>query len=156
MCYRLASEMSDRIAAIAPVAGTMAVTDSLPHRAVSLIHFHGTEDTLVPFEMVRGRTPFWLRLKSVDATIATWRKLNGCEGQPSVSDVLSKDGDELRVTRETFGPGNEGTEVVLVTIEGGGHAWPGQVQPFQFLGKSAMNVSANDLIWAFFEKHPMK
>ena len=25
-----------------------------------------------------------------------------------------------------------------------------------FIGKSTKNISANDLIWEFFEKHPMK
>ncbi len=41
MCYRLASELSDRIAAIAPVAGTMAIEPCRPRRPVSVLHFHG-------------------------------------------------------------------------------------------------------------------
>ena len=53
MCYRLAAELSDRIAAIAPVAGTMAIETCRPRRPVSVLHFHGTKDTLVLFE---GRT----------------------------------------------------------------------------------------------------
>ena len=44
MCYRLASELSDRIAAIAPVSGTMGTLTCNPKRPVSVIHFHGTED----------------------------------------------------------------------------------------------------------------
>ncbi len=53
MCYRLASEMSDRIAAIAPVAGTIAIDNYHPKRPVPVIHFHGTVDKLVPFEAWR-------------------------------------------------------------------------------------------------------
>ena len=49
MCYRLAAELSDRIAAIAPVAGTMAIEKANPTRPVPIIHFHGTADTFVPF-----------------------------------------------------------------------------------------------------------
>jgi polyhydroxybutyrate depolymerase len=50
----------------------------------------------------------------------------------------------------------DGAEVVLVEIEGGGHTWPGQEPRLRFLGKSTKNISANDLIWEFFQKHPMK
>ena len=42
MCYRFAAELSDRIAAIAPVAGTIAVEESKPKRPVPVIHFHGS------------------------------------------------------------------------------------------------------------------
>ena len=49
MCYRLAAELSDRIAAIAPVSGTMAIDDYKPKRPVPVMHFHGTADNIVPF-----------------------------------------------------------------------------------------------------------
>jgi polyhydroxybutyrate depolymerase len=153
MCYRLAAEMSDRIAAVAPVAGTIAIEESKPKRAVSVLHFHGTKDTFVPFERPKGKM---MRLKSVDDSIQTWVKLNECPEKPKATDVLSKDGDELKVTRKTYGPGKDGSEVVLVVIEDGGHTWPGMKPPVGFMGKSAMNISANDLIWEFFKKHPMK
>ena len=39
---------SDRIAAIAPVAGTLAIEKCAPQRPVSVLHFHGTADMLVP------------------------------------------------------------------------------------------------------------
>ena len=155
MCYRLAAELSDRIAAIAPVAGTIAIDESKPKRPVPVIHFHGTKDTLVPFEMAAGKTPSFMKLKGVEDSIQTWVKLNGCDEKPK-TDVLSKDGDEMKVTRKTYGGGKDGAEVVLVVIEGGGHTWPGQEPPVAFIGKSAVNISANDLMWEFFEKHPMK
>jgi polyhydroxybutyrate depolymerase len=44
MAYRLASELSDRIAAIAPVSGPMGTKTCAPRRPVSVIHFHGTDD----------------------------------------------------------------------------------------------------------------
>ena len=50
MAYRLAAEMSDRIAAIAPVAGTMELDALQPSRPVSVIHFHGTANEFVPFD----------------------------------------------------------------------------------------------------------
>jgi len=91
---------------------------------------------------------------TVDDSIKTWLKLNDCDASSCATDVLSKPDDELTVTRTSYGPGKDGAEVVLVVVEGGGHTWPGR-KP-RFLGKSTLTVSANDLIWEFFEKHPMK
>ncbi len=154
MCYRLAAEMSDRIAAIAPVAGTVAVEESEPKRPVPVIHFHGTNDKMVPFTTAAGRARPSFRGMSVADSIQTWLKFDGCHDDSKATDVLSKPDDELKVTRTRYGPGQDGAEVVLVIVEGGGHTWPGRKPRFR--GKSAMNVSANDLIWEFFEKHPLK
>ena len=156
MCYRLAAEMSDRIAAIAPVGGTMALGDVKPAQPVSVIHFHGTLDTLVPFEGGQGRKAPLLTLKSVEDSVSSWAKLNGIGRPPKEAEAISKNTDELKVTRQEFGTGNEGTEVVLIVIEGGGHTWPGAEPPVKFLGKSTMTISANDLMWSFFDKHPRK
>lgn len=155
MCYRLAAELSDRIAAIAPVAGTVAVEESNPERPVPVIHFHGTKDNLVPFDMTKVKPSPFARFKSVDDSIQTWVKLNGCDENP-MTETISKDGDEMKVTRTTYGAGKDDAEVVLVVIENGGHTWPGQKPPVGFIGKSALSFSANDLMWEFFKKHPMK
>jgi polyhydroxybutyrate depolymerase len=154
MCYRLAAELSDRIAAIAPVAGTVAIGQSAPKRPVPVLHFHGTNDGLVPFRTAQGRARHSLRGMTVEDSIQTWVKLNECDPNSKAIDVLSKPDDDLKVTRTRYGPGRDGAHVVLIVIEGGGHTWPGRKA--RFLGKSALNVSANDLIWEFFERHPMK
>jgi polyhydroxybutyrate depolymerase len=60
------------------------------------------------------------------------------------------------VTRKTYTSGKDGSEVALVVIEGGGHTWPCRRSPAATLGKSATNVSANDLMWEFFQKHELK
>lgn len=155
MCYRLAAELSDRIAAIATVAGTIAIDDSQPTRPVPVMHFHGVKDNIVPFEMAKGKATSFMKLKGVEDSIQTWVKLNGCKETPQ-TETISKDGDEMKVTRTTYGGGKDGSEVVLIVIDEGGHTWPGQKPPVGFIGKSAMNISANDLIWEFFQKHQMK
>ena len=156
MCYRLAAELSDRIAAIAPVAGTMAIDNYNPKRPVPVMHFHGTADKLVPFGGPGSRTPKFLGFKSVEDTIKICAKANGCPEEPKVVKLPDKAGDGTSVTKKTYGPGKDGAEVVLFVIEGGGHTWPGQQPPVGFIGKSTKNISANDLIWEFFQKHPMK
>ena len=154
MCYRLAAELSDRIAAIAPVAGTIAIEESQPKRPVPVMHFHGSKDNIVPFEMAKGKTPSFMKLKGVEESIQTWVKLNGCDETPK-TETISQDADEMKVTRKTYGNGKDGSEVVLVVIEEGGHTWPGQKPPVGFIGKSAKNISANDLMWEFFQKYPI-
>jgi polyhydroxybutyrate depolymerase len=81
--------------------------------------------------------------------------LNGCEVEP-VTDVLTKDDAMMKVTRSMHRGGRDGAEVGLITIEGGGHTWPGQKSPVGFIGKSTSDISANELIWEFFTRHPMK
>ncbi len=156
MAYRLGSELSDRIAAIAPVAGSVGTEISRLKRPVSVLHFHGTLDEYIPFLGGKGTksisgTQFW----PVDQSIRSWVKSNGCDENPKI-DLLSKNGDDMKVTRKTYRAVKDGTEVVSVVIEGGGHTWPGMRSPAATLGKSALTISANDLMWEFFEKHPMK
>jgi polyhydroxybutyrate depolymerase len=54
-----------------------------------------------------------------------------------------------------YGPGRDGSEVILYMIEGGGHTWPGQDSMGPLFGKTALDLRANDLIWEFFRRHPM-
>lgn len=155
VCHRLAAELSDRIAAIAPVGGTLALEQIRPTRPVPVIHFHGTADQIVPMSGPRGFTPPTMRFRSVAQTIRAWTEADGCPNGPTTTTYpdLAKDG--TTVTRKVYGPGKSGAEVVLIEIVGGGHTWPGQRPPVSFIGLSTMDVAANDLLWEFFLKHPM-
>ena len=64
--------------------------------------------------------------------------------------------DKLKVIRNDYGKCKDGAEIVLYVIETGGHTWPGSNLAPAFLGPSTMNVSANDVMWEFFQKHPLK
>ena len=85
MCYRLAAELSGRIAAVAPVAGTMAISEAKPQRSVPVLHFHGTADRIVPFAGPGNTTPKFLSFKSVEETVEFWAKLNNCVDEPVVA-----------------------------------------------------------------------
>ena len=154
MCYRLAAELSERIAAIAPVAGTMAVTEAKPKRPVPVLHFHGTEDLLVPYGGPDQRAPKFLTFKSVEDSVAAWVKLDGCRETPLVEELPDAVDDGTKVTRQTY-RSDAGHEVVLVTVSGGGHTWPGRQPPFGLIGRSTRDISATDMIWDFFVRHPM-
>ena len=156
MSYRLGAELSDRIAAIAAVGGTLAVEDPRPGRPVSAIHFHGTADRMVPY----GGPGRWgskgMRFWSVPRTIARWAELVGCPAEGDVREVADRFADGTQVRTTTYGPGREGAEVVLVDIVGGGHTWPGQQPLVGLIGKSTREISANQMIWDFFVKHPRR
>lgn len=170
MCYTLANEQSGRIAAIAPVAGTMTMDRPQPARPMPVMHFHGVDDAVVPFLGLTESGPAFIRFKSVDATIAAWVEADGCPKAPQVRDEpsgirdpsdssrgngarLADDG--TKVVRKTYGPGRGGSEVILIVIEGGGHTWPGMQPALSLLGKSTRRISANDLIWEFFQRHSL-
>jgi polyhydroxybutyrate depolymerase len=159
MVYRLASELSDRIAAIAPVAAVMGMEKIRLSRPVSVIHFHGTEDQAMPFNGGKGKldksgTDFY----SVEYSIQSWVKANGCNRQPTIENLPDKADDGTKVIRKSYGNVQGDSEVVLIKIEGGGHTWPGRDfgPELEILGKSTKDISANDLMWEFFQKHPMQ
>ncbi len=156
MCYRLAAELSDRIAAIAPVAGTMAIEACRPRRPVPVLHFHGTKDGLVLFGGPDERIPKNLKFLSVDASVRAWAEADGCPEIPEVFQVPDLAEDGTSVLRKSYGPGRGGSEVILYIIEGGGHTWPGRPPRVRYLGPSTRDIAANDLIWEFFRKHASK
>lgn len=156
MVYRLACEMPERIAAVAGVAGPMGIEPCRPPRGMPVLHIHGTEDEFAPFHGGKGpRSVYGADMVSVEETVRRWVEANACPGEPRVEEFPDKVCDGTRVLRRTYGPGRDGAEVVLVVVEGGGHTWPGRPPLPAALGKSTMNVAANDLLWEFFARHPL-
>lgn len=155
----VASELSDRIAAIAPVGGPLMMDAPNAKRPVPVMHFHGTADAFAPFAGGYGKGSFGRSkgvtdFRSVDHTIQAWVKLNGCATEPTIEPLPDKADDGMKCTRKTWSGGKNGSEVVLIEIEGGGHTWPGKEPIVKMLGPSTLDISANDLMWEFFQKHP--
>ncbi len=143
MSHRLACELSDRIAAVAPVAGVNGMVTCNPTRPVPVMHFHGTMDMLVPY----GGMPSY-GFPPVDQMIGAWATRDACTDQPK--ETFMK-GDATCMGRSACG---DGAEVILCTIDGGGHTWPGGF-PVASLGKTSTDLDATSAMWAFFKKHPM-
>jgi polyhydroxybutyrate depolymerase len=157
MVYRLAAEMADRIAAVAAVAGPMGLETVRPARPISVLHFHGTDDRFAPYQGGVGeRSVYGASFRSVEHTIRAWIHANECPPEPRVEFFPDKVGDGTVIWRKTYGPGKAGSEVALVVVEDGGHTWPGRPPLPAQLGKSTMNISANDWIWQFFLRHPLR
>ena len=156
MCYKLASELSDRIAAIAPVAGTMAIRDAKPTRGIPIIHFHGTGDRVVRYDGQNNKAFEFAGIKGVEDTLNIWSQANEIRPTLSTTELPVKVADGTSVSKIEYGQGKDQSEIVLYKIENGGHCWPGRPMPLKQMGTATGNISANDLMWDFFMKHPKK
>lgn len=143
LSHRLACELSDRIAAIASVAGVLGIDGCTPPRPVPVLQMHGTGDLVVPYD-----GSMLLGFESVAETIAGWVARDGCEGEPVVSY------QQQEVTCARHEACEAGAEVELCTIAGGGHTWPGGADIFG-AGPTTQNLEANDRLWEFFVAHPL-
>jgi len=141
MAHRLACEMADRVAAIAPVSGGNLMLTCQPARPIGVLYFHGTADTIVPYNGL-------LALPAALDTFHRWAQIDGCSGTPVQTFA---NGDSHCETYQTCGAG---VEVTLCTIEGGGHQWPGGFE-IPLLGHRTTDLSANDAMWDFFQRHPL-
>jgi polyhydroxybutyrate depolymerase len=145
LAYHLACDLSERIAAIAPVAGALVDESCNPSRPVAVLAFHGTADRVVPYG---GGNALGTPVPSVARTIELWIARNRCPTTPS---SVTPQG---MVTCRTYGPCAQGTAVVQCTVEGGGHTWPGGAPPL-LRGATTSDVSASAAIWEFFQAHPL-
>ena len=118
MSQLLGAQLSDRFAAIAPVASGMAprlAEHFRPNQPVAVFVINGTADPLVPYgggsiALNRGTTI-------------------------STGDIVRK-----------------------LSIEGGGHTWPGgpQYLPQSIIGRTSRDIDATPTIWEFFSAHPRR
>lgn len=152
MSYRLACELSDKIAAIAPVAGALNYVKCAPARPVSLVAFHGTADEHVLYEggEPRRRVDRSPRVdSSVAEAISYWVRRNECAN----SAEKERQGSVLI---EDYAGCRAGTGVRLYTLEGQGHAWPGGDAWARWSDKPTTSVKATDAMWEFFSSHPKR
>lgn len=158
LTYRLGAELSDVLASIAPVAGTIGgqatdtsptVTIRAPDRPVPVIAFHGQLDQHVLYEGGHGTATSGMRVDlSVAQSITFWAQHNGCAPTPQSS--VSASGN---ITTEMYTRCRNQADVTLYTIGNQGHAWPGgHAGP---LGDDPTHeITATSLIYDFFMQHP--
>ncbi len=154
MSYRLACELSDTIAAIGPVAATQNITACEPERPVPVIHFHGDSDQHAPYEGGVGpESLVGIDFASVEETIDFWVEHNGCAPEPEVETSGAPDQPDS-VIHARYTHCDQQADVELYTVIGGLHAWPGGASGWQGGDEPTQAISANALMWAFFEAHP--
>jgi len=149
MAYQVACTLADRFAAIAVVAGemTMAASDCRPARPVAVLVIHGSADRNLPIDGGVGAKAFAVHeVRSLASAIDFWRRHDGCsESARSAVDGV--------VRRMSYSSCNGGSEVEVVTIEGGGHSWPGGDRLARFLDPPSPALDATAEVWRFFARH---
>ena len=134
----------DRFAAIAPVAGVYAPRwrDICSGEPVPVVGFHGVLDPVVPYE---GGTVGGRPVLGAEQWAAEWAELNLCtdgpQAQPPIGDV-----------QPLFWTACE-APVEFYRVTEAGHSWPGGVHDDPDMGGATRAISANELIWSFFERH---
>ena len=142
MTFRLACELSDRIAAAAPYAGALNTDSCAATNPVPILIMNGDADQNVPVaggtSDERGSASQAERIDNPTAfAVQTWVQIDACSGSP-----VSTNDTEALVT--TYSGCAGGTEVEQVLIHGWDHHWP-----------SIANGSPVDgaaMIWAFVSR----
>ncbi|HEX7061535.1 MAG TPA: PHB depolymerase family esterase [Woeseiaceae bacterium] len=160
MTLRLACELSDRIAAFAAIAGSFPkdyMRRCSPKHPVSVMLIHGSEDRFVRWQ--GGEIPKGRRrgaggaVEPVPETVKFLAERDGCRADPEVEKLPDRDPDDgtsVEVTRYADCRGD--SEVVLVRIIGGGHAWPGSRahRSNRLARRASRELDGAAYVWNFF------
>jgi len=139
---RLACELSDILAAAAPVAGLQYPDDCTLKRPIPVIAFHAMDDQVNTYEVAADSRPYWRM--GVETALDKWRQANGCSlvGQ---HDRLGQ-GVTLHTWTDCAGAAN----LTFYQTVNGNHTWPGSGQ-----GEAVESIDASKLIWEFFSRHQL-
>lgn len=128
--YHAMNHMADKIAAFAPLSGyPMWGGNFTSSRPVPIIHVHSMGDDVCVYS-------------GVQAIIDGWVARNHCSPTPKKQTPYKGASD---ITYITYGPGDEGVEVVLLEWQGGGH-W---IRNFD------NGVKTAEEIWLFCSKYAL-
>lgn len=147
MSYKLACEVPNSFAAIAPVSGTMtdaSFASCQPTLSMPVMHIHGTSDYVVSYTGGYGNV-------SAEDALAVWTGFNNCPATPVVEDLPDLVAEGSTVQRSTWMPCDDGSEVVLLKVINGGHTWPGSVGATG-IGITNRDIVASSEIWNFVKR----
>ncbi|MFK8006946.1 MAG: PHB depolymerase family esterase [Saprospiraceae bacterium] len=153
MSHRLACELSDRIAAIASVAGGVfneQLDNCSPSRAVPVMQIHGTNDGIVDYDGIPLFAP------SIPNLVGHWVDHNNCSTPADTIEIANiSTTDNSTVEKLEYNNGDEGSKVWFYIIDNGGHTWPDATIDLQ--GEvTNHDFNASEHIWEFFSQfvHP--
>ena len=134
MASEVACDLPGLLAADAPVSGP--VYQACDGQGVPMIVFQGTDDGNVPYA-------------DTVAAVQQWADHNGCTGTADTTPISA------HVSKQAWSDCSGG-DVVLYTIDGGGHTWPGANPDLGGVGETTDEINASQLMWQFFQAHPKR
>jgi polyhydroxybutyrate depolymerase len=156
MSYRLASQLSDRIAAIAPVSGTLEDSGFVfnPSRPVSIIQFHSTLDSNIFLQGGFGTNGYTNhKFNSVNYGLEKFASIDKCIFNPDSN--YYKSGSSFYY-KKSWQNCDCGVAQILYVTGDGGHSWPGgNIGLGVEADQPSSIIYANDSIWNFFQKHSL-
>ena len=156
LAYRLACDLPGTFAAIGPVAGAPAAAlepKCAATQPVSVVAFQGTADPLIPYEGANAVVRRGLVLSAARAA-ALFAQVGVCAATPAAATLPDTATDGTRVRRTHYTGCRDGGEVVLYTIDGGGHTWPGGPPVGRRVGRVSRDIDATQTMLDFFDRHP--
>jgi polyhydroxybutyrate depolymerase len=158
MSYRLALELPEDITAIAVVASSLPTEDSSDCRAagkpIPVLIMNGTGDFLNPYNGGPGK---FGAVRSLQASAEYFAKLNGQTNSPKTTRLPHPNPSDPTFVDRTIWNDAGKPEVVLITIDGGGHvvpqskyAWPSDY------GRVTKDLEGPVEIWDFSRQRSLK
>ena len=157
MAHRAGIELSDLVAAIAVVEGTVVSPGSIlnvpaPLGPVSVLMLHGDQD---PTVLYCGGQAY----SSQEQSFNYWSAANHCSTTDTAAPLCDAQGI-TSVAEKDASACAAGTEVKFYKLLGGVHDWytvpmntPGSV-PFNPNFDARSGVTTDDVVWNFFAAHP--
>lgn len=151
--YRIACEMSNRIAAVASVSGLMSDSTLIyctPERNVPILHIHGTKDHIMRYTGMK-------QAYGAEEVVKIWALKNQCENKPdtiNVPNTSKKDRTTSILIKYTHC--TNGSEVWFYKIYNGGHTWPGAAKAFKLMGRKSKDLNGSQAIWDFFARFTLQ
>ena len=142
MSYQLACQLSNEIAAIASVTGSMSpqtFNNCNATHPTPVLQIHGTADGTVPYD---GDPLF---TEAIDDVMLYWVNYNNCNSIPETTPIDDiNTNDQSTVDHLVYGNGANGSTVELFKVYGGDHDWPGVF--------GNMDINASIEVWKFFSR----
>ena len=130
--YRLACELSPRIAAVASVAGSMtrgwiSSGQCRPTHPTAVLQITGTNDNVIN---INGNNTN----ESIQDVMEYWADVNNADRTPDVTQLGGG------TTRSVWDNGDNGVTAEFIRVQGKGHSWNGG------------NINTSQQIWDFFSR----
>ena len=149
MSFLLACQLGHRIAAIAPVAGSMTpetYNNCDPSHSTPVLQIHGTTDPVVSYS---GS----IFSKPVETALQYWVTYNQCVSVPIITQMPDVDPEDGSIVEyHLYEGGNNQVSVAHYQVIDGGHTWPGSVIQ---LPETNNDINASEKIWRFFSQYDL-